>query len=77
MRAPTPEGRSRSERVGPCDRRGRLGADGTARVLLIEAGTGTPETRREVQVPILFPRLFGSDLDWNFATVPQRGPPAW
>ncbi|MDT0484659.1 GMC family oxidoreductase [Streptomyces doebereineriae] len=51
----------------------RLSADGTAQVLLIEAGTGTPETRPEVQVPILFPRLFGGDLDWNFATVPQRG----
>ncbi|MEV6947771.1 GMC family oxidoreductase N-terminal domain-containing protein [Streptomyces sp. NPDC051172] len=26
----------------------------------------------EIQARILFPRLFGSDLDWNFATVPQR-----
>ncbi|MER6070987.1 GMC family oxidoreductase N-terminal domain-containing protein [Streptomyces sp. NPDC001817] len=51
----------------------RLSADGTARVLLIEAGTGNPETRAEVQVPILFPRLFGGDLDWNFATAPQPG----
>jgi choline dehydrogenase len=51
----------------------RLSADGTARVLLIEAGTGNPETRPEVQVPILFPRLFGGDLDWNFATTPQPG----
>ena len=51
----------------------RLSADGTAQVLLIEAGTGTPETRPEVQVPILFPRLFGGDLDWDFATAPQPG----
>jgi choline dehydrogenase len=51
----------------------RLSADGSARVLLIEAGTANPGDRPEVQVPILFPRLFGGDLDWNFATVPQPG----
>ncbi|MFF4112435.1 GMC family oxidoreductase [Streptomyces sp. NPDC001714] len=51
----------------------RLSADGTARVLLVEAGPGTAGTRPEVQVPILFPRLFGGDLDWNFSTVPQAG----
>ncbi|MCH0558139.1 GMC family oxidoreductase [Streptomyces sp. MUM 16J] len=51
----------------------RLSADGAAEVLLIEAGTGNPETRPEVQVPILFPRLFGGDLDWNFSTTPQPG----
>lgn len=51
----------------------RLSADGTTQVLLIEAGTGTPETRPEVQVPILFPHLFGGELDWNFTTVPQPG----
>ena len=51
----------------------RLSADGTARVLLVEAGTATAGTRPEVQVPILFPRLFGGDLDWNFSTVPQPG----
>lgn len=51
----------------------RLSADGTARVLLIEAGTADPERLAEVQVPILFPRLFGGDLDWGFATVPQTG----
>jgi choline dehydrogenase len=51
----------------------RLSADGTARVLLIEAGTADPHLRPEVQVPVLFPRLFGGELDWNFATVPQPG----
>ena len=51
----------------------RLSADGSARVLLIEAGTGHPELLPEVRVPILFPRLFGGDLDWDFATVAQDG----
>ncbi|MFD9128112.1 GMC family oxidoreductase [Kitasatospora sp. NPDC059571] len=51
----------------------RLSADGTARVLLVEAGTGEPEKLPEVQVPILFPRLFGGPLDWNFRTEPQPG----
>ncbi|MEV5312506.1 GMC family oxidoreductase N-terminal domain-containing protein [Streptomyces sp. NPDC052610] len=50
----------------------RLSADATARVLLIEAGTADPHRHPEVRVPVLFPRLFGGELDWNFATVPQQ-----
>lgn len=52
----------------------RLSADGTTQVLLIEAGTGTPETRPEVQVPILFPA--SSAATWT-GTSPPRRSPAW
>ncbi|MGQ4389049.1 GMC family oxidoreductase [Streptomyces sp. SAS_270] len=51
----------------------RLSADGAAQVLLIEAGSANPQDLPEVRVPVLFPRLFGGHLDWNFSTVPQPG----
>jgi choline dehydrogenase len=51
----------------------RLSADGTAQVLLVEAGAPHPEQLPEVQVPILFTRLFGGELDWNFTTTSQPG----
>ena len=47
----------------------RLSADPARRVLLLEAG---PRTRRmEVRTPAAFSKLFKTDLDWNFSTVPQ------
>lgn len=51
----------------------RLSADGTATVVLVEAGAPEPNRIPEVQVPILFPRMFGSSIDWGFRTVPQPG----
>lgn len=50
----------------------RLTADGGRSVLLVEAGRPDPETYPEVQIPVLFHRMFGSELDWNFETVPQE-----
>jgi choline dehydrogenase len=49
----------------------RLAADGTRRVLLIEAGP--PATRTEIRIPAAFTSLFGSDVDWGHRTVPQPG----
>lgn len=50
----------------------RLSEDGGATVLLLEAGP--LEARAEVTDPTAFPlRVLGSDIDWNYATVPQLG----
>lgn len=51
----------------------RLSADEGNRVVLLEAGGGDPNAIPEVQVPMLFPRVFGSDIDWGFETVAQDG----
>jgi choline dehydrogenase len=51
----------------------RLSADGSRSVLVLEAGATDPRSRPEVQVPMLFPRVFGSDVDWGYSTVPQAG----
>ena len=49
----------------------RLAEDPGARVLLLEAG---PDARAidEVQVPAAFSRLFRSQYDWNYVTLPQE-----
>ena len=47
----------------------RLSEDPGARVLLLEAGGA--DDRREIRVPVAFSKLFGSDCDWNYHTVPQ------
>lgn len=49
----------------------RLSADGSRSVLLVEAGSATVGDRPDVQVPMLFPRAFGSEADWAFRTEPQ------
>src|SRR5690242_12311254 len=49
----------------------RLSADPAVRVLLIEAGARDPNTVDEVRVPMLFPRTFGSEIDWNFQSEAQ------
>jgi choline dehydrogenase len=49
----------------------RLSADENTRVVVLEAGRPDPECHPEVQVPVLFPRMFGGPLDWGFETVPQ------
>ncbi|RDI67249.1 GMC family oxidoreductase [Nocardia pseudobrasiliensis] len=51
----------------------RLSAADDAKVLLLEAGRADARDIPEVQVPMLFPRMFGSDIDWGFETVPQSG----
>jgi len=38
-------------------------------VLVLEAGT--PDNRREMSVPIAYPELWGSAVDWVFETIPQ------
>ena len=49
----------------------RLAEDPGARVLLIEAGPDASAVD-EVQVPAAFSRLFRSQYDWNYVTVPQE-----
>ena len=46
----------------------RLSASG-ASVLLLEAGG--PDTRPEIHIPATFSRLFKTDADWAYHTVPQ------
>ena len=48
----------------------RLSADSTVSVLLLEAGG--PDSRREVHIPVAFPRLLKTDCDWAFETEEQR-----
>ncbi|HUK94014.1 MAG TPA: GMC family oxidoreductase N-terminal domain-containing protein [Gaiellaceae bacterium] len=49
----------------------RLTEDPAASVLLLEAG-GT-DRRREIRVPAAFSRLYSSEVDWGYRTVPQPG----
>jgi choline dehydrogenase len=47
----------------------RLSADPGVRVALVEAG---PRDRKlEIKLPAAFPKLFGTDLDWNLSTIAQ------
>jgi choline dehydrogenase len=39
-------------------------------VLLIEAGP--PDRKREIHIPAAFSKLFKTDVDWDFSTVPQE-----
>lgn len=49
----------------------RLSENPAARVLLLEAGQrDVPE---DVNDPLNFAALFGSEIDWNYETVPQTG----
>ena len=47
----------------------RLSEDATVRVLLLEAGG--PDTKREIQIPAAFNKLFKSECDWSYYTEPQ------
>jgi len=49
----------------------RLAADGSRRVLLIEAGTGDL-SRPTLASPFAWPANQGTDVDWNYSTAPQR-----
>lgn len=48
----------------------RLTEDPGVKVLLLEAGG--PDLDAAIQMPVAFPTLFKSHLDWGFQTVPQR-----
>ena len=48
----------------------RLSEDPGTSVLLLEAGG--PDTRPEIHIPAAFSKLFQSDVDWNYTTVPQE-----
>jgi choline dehydrogenase len=39
-------------------------------VLLMEAGL--PDRKREIHIPAAFPKLFRTEVDWNFSTEPQE-----
>ena len=47
----------------------RLSADPATSVTLLEAG-GAPK-KMEVNVPLGFPKLFKTEFDWDYATLPQ------
>lgn len=49
----------------------RLSERGDRSVLLLEAGP--PDTRSEIRIPAAYPRLFGTEYDWDFRTVAQPG----
>jgi choline dehydrogenase len=47
----------------------RLSADPSHSVLLLEAGP--PDKKTEIHIPAAFSKLFKTDLDWAYETVPQ------
>jgi choline dehydrogenase len=47
----------------------RLTADPSRRVLLVEAGGSDRKT--EISIPAAFAKLFHTDVDWDYETVPQ------
>lgn len=49
----------------------RLSEDPSVRVVLLEAGPAEPIP--EMADPRAWPRLAGSEVDWNYRTVPQAG----
>ncbi|GAA3552469.1 FAD-dependent oxidoreductase [Microlunatus spumicola] len=49
----------------------RLSEDPAARVLLLESGPA--DTRPELAVPPAWPALWGTEVDYAYATVPQAG----
>ncbi|GMW02177.1 MAG: choline dehydrogenase [Candidatus Hydrogenedentota bacterium] len=48
----------------------RLSADPARSVILIEAGP--PKDSLHVRIPAAFPKLFRTDRDWNYMSVPQE-----
>lgn len=53
-----------------CTLAARLTEDPKTQVLLMEAGP--PDRRREIQIPAVYSKLFGSALDWKDSTEPQQ-----
>lgn len=54
-----------------CATAGRLAAESSATVLLIEAGGS--DRRLAVRAPLLAPMQYGTSLDWAFETEPEPG----
>jgi choline dehydrogenase len=54
-----------------CVLAGRLSEDPDARVALLEAGG--PDRQPEIRMPIAFPALFKSSLDWDLLGEPEPG----
>lgn len=48
---------------------GRLSADPSVRVLLLEAGPA--DKKMEIHIPAAFAKLFRSEVDWDYDTEPQ------
>jgi choline dehydrogenase len=48
----------------------RLSADPSVSVLLLEAGP--PDDADEIRAPAALNRLFQTNYDWNYSTVPQH-----
>ena len=48
----------------------RLTEDKHCKVLLLEAGK--PDTKQEIHIPAAFYKLFKSDVDWDYESVPQK-----
>jgi choline dehydrogenase len=55
---------------GGCVLANRLTEDGSARVLLLEAGG--EDVHRDIHIPAAFYKLYEGPSDWNFRTVPQE-----
>ncbi|MBE9002087.1 GMC family oxidoreductase N-terminal domain-containing protein [Nostoc sp. LEGE 12447] len=47
----------------------RLTEDSKTTVLLLEAGN--PDTKPEIPIPVEFPKLFNSEVDWAYFTEPE------
>ena len=47
----------------------RLTEDKDVRVLLLEAGP--PDSSPNIDIPLVFPRNFGTQVDWDLATHPE------
>ena len=48
----------------------RLSEDPDVEVLLLEAGP--PDTKENIHVPLGYLQLIGSDVDWDFHSVPEQ-----
>ena len=49
----------------------RLSEDAAAQVTLIEAGG--PDSAQEIHIPVAFPQLYKSHVDWDYMTEPEPG----
>ena len=49
----------------------RLSEDPAAQVTLIEAGG--PDSAQEIHIPVAFPQLYKSHVDWDYMTEPEPG----
>ncbi|MEH2178659.1 GMC family oxidoreductase [Nostoc sp.] len=47
----------------------RMTEDGETTVLLLEAGK--EDTKPEIQIPLSYPKLYGSEVDWGYFSEPE------